>query len=137
MFFIQTIVYIFKSVLFHWDVSQTIGNWQLILLSKIWLFFFFSETHIKNFLNSTVSKYMLIFSLALVPAKQIVILWLFFKLKLQNRSGTHAATWWQKLAADLSWLGTDLDMERLHLTGWNVAECVLSTCASTKQNSLT
>jgi hypothetical protein len=32
----------------------------------------------------------------------LAILRFFTKEKLQNISGTHAATWWQKMAAELS-----------------------------------
>jgi hypothetical protein len=39
------------------------------------------------------------FSLASVVAEFLAILWFFHK-KMQNISGIHAATWWQKLAAD-------------------------------------
>ncbi len=39
------------------------------------------------------------FSLACVVAELLAILGLFTKKKLQ----THAAIWWQNLAADLSW----------------------------------
>ncbi len=41
------------------------------------------------------------FSLALVVVEFLAILWFFTKLKLQNISGSYAATWWQKLAADI------------------------------------
>ncbi len=43
---------------------------------------------------------MLIYSLASVVAELLAILWFFTKWKLKNISGTQAATWWQKLAAD-------------------------------------
>jgi len=70
-------------------------NLWLILLSKIWLFFKFSQTHIKK--NSRDSKSAHIFPLALVVGEFLAALWFFTKLKLRNISGTHAATWWQKL----------------------------------------
>ncbi len=44
---------------------------------------------------------MLIFSRASVVAQLLTTLLVFAKQKLQNISGTHAATWQQKLAADI------------------------------------
>ncbi len=49
------------------------------------------------------SKYVLIFYLALVLAELLAILWFFTEQKLQNISVTHAVTWWQKLAIDLTY----------------------------------
>jgi hypothetical protein len=43
----------------------------------------------------------LIFSLALVVVEFLTILGLFTKLKLKNMPGNNAATWKQKLAADI------------------------------------
>jgi hypothetical protein len=41
---------------------------------------------------------MLTFSLASVVVEKLAILQFFTKYKLQNISGTRAATWWQKMA---------------------------------------
>jgi hypothetical protein len=54
----------------------------------------------KNYKNSKDSKYVLIFYLASVVEELLLILRFFTKQKFQNISGTKAAIWWQKLAAD-------------------------------------
>jgi hypothetical protein len=45
-------------------------------------------------------KCLLIFTLASVVAELLAILGFFTNQKLLNMSGTNAATWWHKLAAD-------------------------------------
>ncbi len=51
--------------------------------------------------NSKDFKSVLIYPLAFVVVEFLAILSIFIKKKLQDISGNHAATWWQKLAADI------------------------------------
>ncbi len=50
--------------------------------------------------NSKDSEFVIIYYLGAVDVELLAILWIFAKWKLHNISGTHAATWWQKLVAD-------------------------------------
>ncbi len=84
---------------FQWGSFTHLVAWlSVILLSKIRLFLNLVKHTPKD------SKYALIFPLSLVVYDLSAILWFFTKWKVQNISGTNAATWWQNLAADLAHL---------------------------------
>jgi hypothetical protein len=88
---------------FHTVNSLVVSrNLWLILLRKILLFFNLVKHFSKYLITLEYSKSSLIFSLALVVVELLVILEFFTRYKLQNISGTHDDTCWQKLAADLS-----------------------------------
>ncbi len=64
--------------------------------------FQFSQTYIEELLKFKGLQIFAYFSLASVVVKFLAILPIFTVEKLQNISGTHVATWRQKLASDLS-----------------------------------
>jgi len=78
-------------------------NMLLILLSKI-EFILNLVKHASDFFKFYGLQICAYFSLALVVVELLAILWFFAKQKLQNLSGTHAATLWQKLTANLQLL---------------------------------
>jgi hypothetical protein len=77
-------------------------NLWTILLSKIWLFFKFSQRYINTFLKFWGFQICAYFFSSFSGCWVISHFVMFTKLKLQNISGTHTATWQLKLAADFS-----------------------------------
>jgi hypothetical protein len=96
--------------LFHPLNSLAVGrNLRLILLSKFWLFFKFSQTYIKKFLKFEGFQICALFSsfCGWWVISDVVI---FHLIKVAKISGNHAATWWQKLAADFPSLTLSITM---------------------------